>query len=180
MGPFLTAFFYYSNDGNSRKPKEAQFLEGFTDSIGARGQGMPSYHQPMPTQALYRLSPVEGPTNDGGYQPSLLAVQSRDTISLVCTWRFSVELHTPRILQDDYETVAFVGLNCEPFADASKVTFFHRSHHPILLNNGRADDNYTDIVGVGRAVSKTILFETPGHLIAGPRLSILVHERLSV
>jgi hypothetical protein len=74
ISPFLTAFFYYSNDGNSRKPKEAQLLESFTDSIGAGGQGMPGYHQPMPTQALYRLSPVEGPTNDGGDQPSLLAV----------------------------------------------------------------------------------------------------------
>jgi hypothetical protein len=60
--------------------------------------------------------------------------------------------------------VAFVGLNREPFADASKVTFFHRSHHTILLNNGRADDNYTDIVGVGRTVSKTIVFDTTLHL----------------
>jgi hypothetical protein len=62
-------------------------------------------------------------------------------------------------LQDDYETVAFVGLNREPGANASKVTFFHRSHHTILLDNERADDNYTDIVGAGRAVSKTTHYE---------------------
>jgi hypothetical protein len=66
IGPSLTTFFYYSNDGNSRKPKEAQLLEGFTYTIGMGSQGMPGYHQPMPPQALYRLSPVEGPTNDGG------------------------------------------------------------------------------------------------------------------